>query len=160
MSFKWTKLYRTYDVEKFTGVDSNIPDDSHRYSFKKKDGTTIYTDYKENFLRENYKDFLGWHSDNLRAAFPFKTFNTLEEAKSYFNLEPHPIHKDKIIGAKFSLYDECTLKMTIEFKSEESFQKFCDRNKDFLDPIAHGMKIYGPCMEYDKDYNGNLNHVL
>ena len=37
MSFKWTKLYRAYDVEKFTGLDNNIPDDPNRYSFKKKD---------------------------------------------------------------------------------------------------------------------------
>jgi len=160
MSFKWTKLYRTYDLEKFNGVDSNIPNDPHRYSFKKKDGTTILTDKKENFLRENHKDFLGWHSDDMRAAFSFITFKTLEEAKNYFNLEPHPLHKDKIVITKFAFYDSCTLKMTIEFKSKEEWKRFVDRNQDPQDPIAHGMKIYGPCIEYDVDYNGEKDHIL
>jgi len=160
MSFRWTKLYRVYDVKKFTGVDNDISNDTHRYCLKKKDGTIIYTNDKEKFLRENSKEFLGWHSDDMREAFPFKTFYTLEEAKSYFNLEPHPVHKDKIVGTKFALYDNCTLKMTIEFKSMEEWQKFVDRNHDPQDTIAHGMKIYGPYMEYDKDYPGEKDPIL
>ena len=160
MSFKWTKLYRTYDVEKFTGLDNNTPDDPHRYSFKKKNGVTVNTNSKENFLSESHKDFLGWHSDDLRAAFPFITFNTLEEAKSRFNLEPHPVHKDKIVGTKFALHDNCTLKMTIEFKSMEEWKKFVDRNHDPQDPIAHGMKQYQKFCEYDKDYPGDKDPIL
>jgi len=159
MSFKWTKLYRTYNVEKFTGLDNNIPDDPYRYSFKKKDGTTINTDNKENFIRENHKDFLGWHSDDLRAAFPFIKFNTLEEAKNHFNLEPHPIHKDKIVGTKFALYDNCTIKMTIEFKSKEEWQKFVDHNHDPKAPITHGMKEFKKFCEYDRDYPGEKDPI-
>lgn len=159
MSFKWTKLYRKYDVEKFTGLDNNIPNDPKRYSFKKKNGVTVNTDSKENFLSESHKDFLGWYSDDLRAAFPFVKFNTLEEAKNYFNLEPHPIHKDKIIGTKFALHDNYTLKMTIEFKSKEEWQKFVDRNHDPRDPITHGMKEYKNFCEYDKEYPGEKDPI-
>jgi hypothetical protein len=160
MSFRWTKLYRTYDVEKFTGVDNTISNHPQRYSFKKKDGTIIYTGNKEKFFHEGTTEFLRWHSDDMRAAFFFKTFDTLEEAKLYFSLEPHPIHKDKIIGTKFALHDKCTLKMTIEFKSKEEWKRFVDRNHDPLDPIAHGMKIYGPRVEYDIDYHGEKDPIL
>lgn len=160
MSFKWTKLYRIYNLKKFTGLDSGVANDPCRYSFKKNDGTFVSTDDKENFFDEHHKDFLGWHSDDMRAAFPFEIFYTLEEAKSRFNLEPHPIHQDKIVGTKFALYDKCTLKMTIEFKNRQEWQKFVDRNHDPRDPIAHGMKEYKKFCEYDKDYAGEKDPIL
>jgi hypothetical protein len=161
MTFRWTKLYRIYDLEKFAGNDTNIPNDPFRYSFTKKNGTIVSTDSKENFFREKHKVFLGWHSDDLKNAFPFFIqFNTLEEAIYHFNLEIHPVHKDKITGTKFALHDNCTLKMTIEFKNKEEWKKFVDRNHDPKDPITHGMKVYKKFCEYDKDYLGEKDPVL
>ena len=159
MSFKWTKLFRSYDLNSFTGLDSQIPNDQYRYAFKKRNGVTIYTNDKSNFLKENSNEFLGWHSEDIRKAFSFVKFSNLEQAKSYFNLEPHPVHNEKVIGYKFALHDEYTLKMTIEFKSIADWKKFYIRNNDSHDPISHGMKTYGLCVEYDKDHPGNNDHV-
>ena len=155
MNFKWTKLFRSYDLTTFSGSDSQIINAQNRYAFKKVNGVTIYTNNKENFLKENSKEFLGWHSEDMRKAFSFYKFSNLTQAKNHFKLEPHPVHNEKIINYNFHLHDQCTLKMTLEFKSTKDWKKFNERNNDPQNPIPHGLKTYGLCFEYDKDHPGN-----
>ena len=159
MSFKWTKLFRSYDLSQFTGSDNGAPNDPARYTFEKKDGTTTATNDKAKFITEGSEHFLGYHSDDMRTAFPFKTFNTLEEAKNHFNLEPHPAHTDRIISTKVALHDKCTIKITLEFTSNQTWKDFVDVNHDPQNPITHGMKQFNISFEYDKDYPGGSDHL-
>ena len=159
MSFKWTKLFRSYDLEQFTGTDNGLEGHADRYTFERKDGTTVTANNKEKFVLENHASFLGYHSDDMRTAFPFKTFNTLEEAKNHFNLEPHPAHTDRIISTKVALHDKCTMKITLEFNSNQAWKDFVEVNHDPQNPITHGMKEYNISFEYDKDYPGGSDHL-
>ncbi len=159
MSFKWTKLFRSYDLDQFTGLDNGVPDDPARYTFEKKDGTITATNDKAKFITEGSKQFLGYHSDDMKTAFPFKTFDTLEGAKNHFNLEPHPVHTDRIIGTKVALHDKCTMKITLEFNSNQAWKDFVEVNHDPQNPITHGMKEYNISFEYDKDYPGGSDHL-
>jgi len=159
MSFKWTKLFRSYDLEQFTGTDNGLEGHADRYTFERKDGTTVTADNKEKFVLENHASFLGYHSDDMRSAFPFHTFDNLQEAKDHFNLVPHPVHSDRVVGTKFALHDNRTIKMTIEFHSNQAWKDFVEFNHQAENPITHGMKQFKIVFEYDKDYPGGSDHL-
>ena len=153
MSFTWTKVYRSYDTDKFTGFDSGVDGDPNRYSFTKEDGTKVTTDNVQKFLFESDPSFLGYHTNDMRAAFPFTEFNDLQEAKVHFNLMPHPVHVDRVKGTSFELRDKHSIKMTIQFPSKQVWQEFVEINHDATNPITHGMKEFKSNFEYDKDYS-------
>jgi len=159
MSFTWTKLFRSYDTDRFTGSDNGVDGDPNRYSFIKQDGTEVTSDQIEKFLMESDPSFLGYHTNDLRSAFPFNKFVNLEQAKEHFNLEPHPVHSDKVIGFRFAMHDEHTLKMTIEFHDKQAWQSFVEVNHHDEKPITHGMKEFKINFEYDKEYPGGSAHL-
>ena len=86
MSFTWTKLFRSYDIDKFTGTDTGVDGDPNRYSYVKQDGTRAITDQREKFMMESERSFLGYHTNDMRSAFPFRKFEDLEQAKTHFKL--------------------------------------------------------------------------
>tara|TARA_Y100000748_G_scaffold106430_1_gene88931 strand:- start:1107 stop:1607 length:501 start_codon:yes stop_codon:yes gene_type:complete len=159
MSFTWTKLFRSYDIDKFTGTDSGVDGDPNRYSYVKQDGTRTITDQREKFMMESEPSFLGYHTNDMRSAFPFRKFEDLEQAKTHFNLEPHPVHSDRVMGVRFALHDEHSLKMTIEFYNKQDWQSFVEVNHDGQEPITHGMKQFQVNWEYDKDYPGRFEDL-
>ena len=111
MTFKWTKHFRAYDLDSFTGSDNSIPGHPQRYKFIKGNGDTVITNEKENFIQESRPSFLGWHSDDMRAAFGFRKFAGLASAlfswpqwlpsgtncAGSVSLEPHPF-QEHLIG--------------------------------------------------------------
>ena len=159
MTFKWTKHFRAYDLDRFTGSDNSIPGHPQRYKFIKGNGDTVITDENENFIQESRPSFLGWHSDDMRAAFGFRKFAGLASAQNYFGLVPHSTHTERIIETKFGLVGDDTLKMTITFKSKEEWQKFVETNHDGVNPITHGMEHFKVGLEYDKDYDSSQGHL-
>lgn len=162
MTFKWTKHFRAYDLDSFTGSDNSIPGHPQRYKFTKGNGDTVATNAKENFMQESgssASSFLGWHSDDMRAAFGFRKFADLASAQNYFALVPHGIHAERIIETNFGLVGDDTLKMTITFKSKEEWQKFVEINHDGIKPITHGMEHFKVGLEYDKDYDSSQGHL-
>ena len=159
MTFKWTKHFRSYDTSRFTGTNSGIVGHPHRYGFTKKNGTTVTAEDPEKFLWEGDPCFLGWHSDDMRSAFPFRKFRTLQEAKEHFNLEPNPVHNARIVSTNFALHNDNTIKMTIEFHERQSWKDFVQVNHDTEEPITHGMKQFRVGVEYDKDHPGGSGHL-
>jgi len=159
MTFKWTKHFRAYDIDSFTGSDNSIPGHPQRYKFIKGNGDTMATNEKENFMLESEPSFLGWHSDDMRAAFGFRKFADLASAQNYFGLVPHGTHAERIIGTNFDLVGDDTLKMTITFKSKEQWQTFVEINHDGINPITHGMEHFKVGLEYDKDYDSSQGHL-
>ena len=159
MTFKWTKQYRSYDLNGFTGHDNGVEGDQHRYSFTKDDGTVVYSDNPINFLLEPHQSFLGWHSADMSRAFPYKKFEDLASAREYFGLVPHRTHSHRITETRFGLIGDDTLKMTITFTSKEEWQRFVEMNHDGIKPITHGMENFRVGLEYDKDYDSSQGHL-
>ena len=142
------KIFRRHNINQFTGIDSGVPGVG-RYQYTKSNGEVVTCGDLSQFMNEDNKaNFLGWHTKDMRGAFPFCKYETVEQALDDFGFEWHESVSHLVSKTQYSLIDPNSLKCTAHFKSDleyNIFNRLVEQNA-----LAHGYKEYKLGIFYER----------